>query len=68
MPRPPHAPLQPPASVSKPYEGAAADVFTCGVLMYRLLVRFSYLHTCFGICTGILHSKPWRWHLLARCP
>ena len=38
MPTPPHTPLQPPASTSKPYEGAAADVFTCGVLLYRLLV------------------------------
>jgi serine/threonine protein kinase len=41
MPLPPHAPLQPPLSASKPYEGAAADVFTCGVLLYRLLVRFA---------------------------
>lgn len=38
MPSAPHAPLQLPASASKPYEGAAADVFTCGVLLYRLLV------------------------------
>ena len=38
MPTAPHAPLQLPASASKPYEGAAADVFTCGVLLYRLLV------------------------------
>ena len=45
MPLPPHAPLQPPLSASKPYEGAAADVFTCGVLLYRLLVCTSRTQT-----------------------